>query len=312
LQQHADAPLAGLYSGSVWTVARATLTVTEFSRGLRLAANYYLAPPDMGVAEFMAHAKYAGAEGVGLTVASLNAHSPEQLAALARDNGLFISSLNSAGYFLFADAGAQAKQAELNKRLLDAAARMQSDWLVVITGGILDSGMSLEGARARVAEEIGRLDETAATAGIRLAVEPVHPVDLTAKGCINSIGQALKIVRGLPSTAIVVDIFHSAWDPDLWQLPALAGDKLAFVQVCNWYEPTADEKPQRDLPSAGVMDLAGWLSAMLRSGYRGTIEFEMFDRHRRGRAVPEILCHALEELRRYLAIDASVARGASR
>jgi sugar phosphate isomerase/epimerase len=274
--------------------------VTEFSRGPALAANYYLAPPEMGVAEFMAHAKHAGFEGVGLTVASLNAQSPERLAALARDNGLFISSLNSAGYFLFGDAGARAKQEELNKKLLDAAARMRSDWLVIITGGILGSGLSLEGGRERVAEEIGKLDEAAAKSGIRLAVEPVHPVDLTVKACINSIAQALEIVRGLPSTAIVVDAFHSAWDPDLWQLPALAGDKLAFIQVCNWYEPTADEKPQRDLPSAGVMDLAGWLSAMLHSGYRGTIEFEMFDRHRRGRAVQDILSCALHELRSYL------------
>lgn len=39
-----------------------TMTPAESRRGPRLAANYYLAPPEMTVAEFMGHAKTAGAE----------------------------------------------------------------------------------------------------------------------------------------------------------------------------------------------------------------------------------------------------------
>lgn len=271
---------------------------------LRLAANYYLAPPEMGVAEFMAQAKSAGAEGIGLTVASLNVHRPEELVALAASHGLFISSLNSAGYFLFADRAARERQDELNKTLLDAAARMKPERLVVIAGGIVGSGMNLESARGRVADKLAKLDEAAGDAGVRLAVEPVHPADLTIKGCINSIAQALALVQTLPSTGIVVDTFHSAWDPDIWRLPSIAGDKLAFVQVCNWYEPSPDEKPQRDLPSAGLMDVPGWLRALTAGGYSGIVEFEMFDRHRRGRAVGDILSSVMRELKEMLSIPA--------
>lgn len=279
-----------------------TMTPAESRRGPRLAANYYLAPPEMTVAEFMGHAKTAGAEGVGLTVAALNAQNPERLASLADDNGLFISSLNSAGYFLSSDAARRADQDDLNRRLIDAAMRMKAHRLVVITGGILEYGKSLEVARARVLEGLAALDRLAGETGISLALEPVHPADLTIKGCVNSIAQALQIVSSLPSTEIVVDAFHSAWDPDIWRLSEIANDKLAFIQACNWYEPSADEKPQRDLPDAGLMDLCKWLVILKTKGFRGTIEFEMFDRHRRGRSVEYILNSAIRCLKSYLLV----------
>lgn len=68
------------------------------------------------------------------------------------------------------------------------------------------------------------------------------------------------------------------------------------MQVCNWYEPSPGEKPERDLPLSGSMDLATWLHALVAGGYVGPIEFEMFNRHRRGRGVPELLSTALREL----------------
>jgi sugar phosphate isomerase/epimerase len=105
------------------------------------------------------------------------------------------------------------------------------------------------------------------------------------------------MIRALPSTDLMVDTLHSAWDADIWRLPEVVGDKLAVIQVCNWYEPSPDEKPQRDVPSAGEMDLAGWLRALLADDYTGPIEFEMFDRHRRDRAVPDLLDEAFRDLR---------------
>lgn len=77
----------------------------------------------MGVAEFMGHARRAGADGVGLTLAALAAHDPEELAKLATEHDLFISTLNSAGYFLFADGDDRARQDALNARLIEVAAR---------------------------------------------------------------------------------------------------------------------------------------------------------------------------------------------
>jgi sugar phosphate isomerase/epimerase len=263
----------------------------------RLSANYYLAPAGTGVEQFMRWAKKAGASGVGLTIAALSEHPPDELKKMAADNGLFISTLNSAGYFLYPPGDQRYLQEKLNCSLIEAAAHMGAGRLVVIAGGTHGSGLTLEAARASVAEQLVAFDKKAGAAGIRLAFEPIHPADLTIKGCVSSIAQSMEMIRALPSTDLMVDTLHSAWDADIWRLPEVVGDKLAVIQVCNWYEPSPDEKPQRDVPSAGEMDLAGWLRALLADDYTGPIEFEMFDRHRRDRAVPDLLNEAFRDLR---------------
>lgn len=266
----------------------------------RLSANYYLAPGGIGVGQFMRWAKEAGASGVGLTIAALSDNTPDELKTMAEDHGLFISTLNSAGYFLYPPGERRDMQNKLNLSLIDAAARMGAGRLVVIAGGTSGSGLTLEAARASVAKQLGALDKMAGEGGIRLALEPIHPVDLTIKGCVNSLAQSAEIVRSLPWTDVMIDTFHSAWDPDIWRLPEVLGEKLAVVQVCNWYESSPEEKPLRDVPSTGEMDMAGWLSALIAGGYTGPIEFEMFDRHRRDRAVQDILNQALGDLRAML------------
>lgn len=266
----------------------------------RLSANYYLAPPDVSVSQFMQWAREAGAKGIGLTVAALGAHSADDLKSMAADNGLFISTLNSAGYFLFSSLGQRQGQNKLNRNLIEAAARMDAGRLVVIAGGTSGSGMTLERARAHVAQSLAELDRCAGDSGIRLALEPVHPVDLTLKGCVNSVAQAMTMVKPLANTDLVIDLFHSYWDDDIWRLNEIAGGRVGAVQVCNWYEPHPDAKPMRDVPSAGAMDVTRWLRELLAAGYTGPIEFEMFDRHRNGRPVPDILNIAFDNLRAIL------------
>ena len=266
----------------------------------RLSANYYLAPSDVSVGQFMQWAREAGAKGIGLTVAALAAHSARDLKAMADDNGLFISTLNSAGYFLFSAIDQRYVQEKLNNHLIESAAKMGAGRLVVITGGISGFGLTLEGARAHVAQSLAELDKRAGDAGIRLALEPIHPVDLTIKGCVNSVAQALAMLKSLPNTDMAVDLFHSYWDDDIWRLRDIAGERAAVVQVCNWSEPDPDAKPVRDVPSAGPMDVKRWLREVVAGGYTGPIEFEMFDRHRRGRPVPDILNQAFDELRAIL------------
>jgi len=267
----------------------------------RLAANYYLAPPGMGPAEFADLAVAAGFHGIAWTVRALDETDAHELGRIAANRGLFVSTLNSAGYFLWDDPGRVREQEALNARLVEAAAVMGAGHLVVITGGLAHGHRPLNLARARIAEGLADLAAQAAARGVRLALEPIHPMDLLAKGCINAIPHALALARGLPDVDLAIDLFHSGWDPALWTVLHTDRERVGVVQVCNAVEPNADAKPVRDLPGTGMWNVRAFVRHLIENDYAGAVEFELFDHHRRGRPVATLLETAAAQLRGYCA-----------
>lgn len=262
----------------------------------RLAANFYLAPPEMGAAAFADLAVAAGFRGIAWTVRALEENGPARLRQISAERGLFISTLNSAGYFLWGDAAKAVEQASLNRRLIAAAAEMGAGRLVVITGGLAHGRHTLETARARIAEGLAELANLAGPAGIRLALEPIHPADLSTKGCINAIAPALALARALPALDLAIDIHHSGWDADLWPLFPAEQGRVGVVQLCNSVEPHPDAKPVRELPDRGHWNVGGFLRHLGAAGYAGPVEFELFDHHRQGRPVGAMLAAARASL----------------
>lgn len=275
--------------------------MTAIGRPL-LSANAYLAPAGQDAASFAQQVARTGFRGVGWTEAFLSAVGSAELKRISEGEGLGVTSLNSAGYFTWEDPARRLRQEETNRRLIDEAATLNALQLVVITGGI-DGGLdaapsrqSIADARARVADGLAALDERALASGVRLGLEPIHPVDHLRKGCVNSIADALSLCRNLAATDLVVDMFHSAWDKDLFDLASCAGNRLGCVQICNWSEPATNEKPVRELPCEGRLDLSTIIGRLVAGGYAGPLEFEMFDVHRRDRTVESLLHAAYRQM----------------
>src|SRR5262245_11877005 len=105
-----------------------------------LSINHYLCPPGYGVARFAQEIAGAGASGIGLTIRALDETGVAQCRRIVADNGLFISSLNSAGDFLLRDPALARDQAARNLSLVEAAAQLGARVLVVVVGGL--SGQS--------------------------------------------------------------------------------------------------------------------------------------------------------------------------
>lgn len=281
---------------------------TDVSILSTLSANAYLAPAEMPAAEFAAAARAAGFDGVAWNLRNLKDEGAEGLRVVGEREGLAVTSLNSAGYFTWTDPDRQALQDAENAWLLEAAARLGAHRLVVIAGGIdggldaagapMPGGQSLATARARVAEGLARLDRRAAELGIRLALEPIHPVDQLRKGCVNAIADALALIAPLGEVDLALDAFHSAWDPAFHAFPAHRVGRIGLLQLCNWTEPHGDAKPWRVLPDEGRLDLSAILRGYAAIGYVGPVEFEMFDIHRRGRPVGALLAQARVQLGR--------------
>lgn len=239
------------------------------------AANHYICPEGYGVLSFLDEAAAAGIAAVGISRAALDEMSTAALSRALRDRGLTITSLNSAGFFTWADAGQRRQQEDVNARLIDAAAELDANALCVITGGMGEQP-DIATARGLIADGLAALDEKAAASGVRLGLEPIHPVGVLTKGCVNTIADARAMIDGMTATGLIVDLYHSWWDTSLIDAIREEGEKIRVVQFCNvLLDPVAAPRRSDD-PARGALALSSVLKAVSEAGYDGAFEFEIF------------------------------------
>ncbi|MFG3604680.1 sugar phosphate isomerase/epimerase family protein [Micromonospora chersina] len=200
-------------------------------------------------------------------------------AKLVADAGLRVSSLCRGG-FLTADGDAGRAALEDNRRAIDEAAGLGTDCLVMVVGGLPPGSRDLIGARQRVADALAELAPYAGERGVRLALEPLHPMYCADRAVLSTLGQALDLAEPFPvaQVGVVVDTFHIWWDPDVWRQIARAGDRIASFQVCDFLTPLpADVLLGRGMMGDGHIDFPPFRRAVEEAGYTGDTEVEIFN-----------------------------------
>ena len=238
----------------------------------------------------------AGVRWVGLWREPVAVFGLARSAALVRDAGLRVSSLCRGGFF-----GADGWLDD-NKRAIDEAATLGAPVLVLVCGGL--SGRPIEEARGRVAEGIEALVPHALDAGVRLAVEPMHPMFTADRSVVATLGGALALVSPHPPAAvgIALDTYHVWWDEQVFPLIAAAGSRIACVQLADWVLPLpADVLVGRGLPGAGCVEFGRFLRAVESAGYEGPIEVEVFDASLWARPGEEVLRETIAAYRTVMA-----------
>lgn len=200
-------------------------------------------------------------------------------AELVRGAGLTVSSLCRGGFFTGADLSAALDE---NRRAIEETAALGAPALVLVVGGLPSGSRDLVGARERVRDAIGALERDALAAGIRLAIEPLHPMYVADRAVVSTLGQALDIAEQFDAAAVgvVVDTFHVFWDPQVLEQIARAGagNRIASYQVCDWNLPiAADPLLSRGYPGDGHINFASLTRAVVAGGYTGDIECEIFN-----------------------------------
>jgi sugar phosphate isomerase/epimerase len=226
----------------------------------------------------------AGVRWAGLWREPVLDYGLARSAALVRSSGLRVSSLCRGGFFGADD------WLDDNKRAIDEAATLGAPVLVLVCGGL--TGRSLEPARARVAAGLEALVPYALDAGVRLAVEPMHPMFTADRSVVATLGGALDLASPFPSAAVGValDTYHVWWDERVFALIAAAGDRIACVQLADWVLPLpADVLLGRGLPGTGCVEFGPFLHAVTEAGYTGPIEVEVFNAELWSRPGKEIL-----------------------
>jgi sugar phosphate isomerase/epimerase len=203
-----------------------------------------------------------------------------QAAATVRGAGLHVSSLCRAGFFTHADSEGRRDARTDNRAAIIEAAELGADALVLVCGGLVPGSRDLGLARRMVADAIGDLVPEARRLGVRLGIEPVHPMFCADRSVIASLGEAIDLAAQFPADAVgvVVDTYHVWWDARLAGEIARASGRIVGLQVCDWVLPLPrDIMLGRGHIGDGVIDFGPVSAAVTAAGYHGYVEVEIFN-----------------------------------
>lgn len=202
---------------------------------------------------------------------------PTVAGKLFRDAGLKVSSLCRGGFFPAATAGERQKRIQDNLRAVDEAMAVGTDTLVLVCGPSADRDLC--GARQMVVDGIASIESYAKDRGVRLGIEPLHPMYAADRSVVVTLAQANHIAEQFaPETVgVIVDVFHLWWDPMVYSEIQRAGQRILGFHVSDWAVPIADPLMARALMGDGVIELKRLRAAVEETGYSGPIEVEIFN-----------------------------------
>ncbi|MFF7195455.1 sugar phosphate isomerase/epimerase family protein [Streptomyces sp. NPDC008079] len=224
----------------------------------------------------------AGIGSVGLWRAPVREYGVERAADLMRDSGLTVTSLCRGGFFTATDPAERATALDDNRAAIDEAATLGTATLVLVSGGLPAGDRDIAAARERVADAIGELAPYAGERGVRLAIEPLHPMYASDRCVVSTLGQALDIAERFPAdqVGVVVDTYHLWWDDMVPTqiVRAGAGGRIASFQVADWVTPLPEGVLLgRGQLGDGCVDLRGLREQVDATGFRGPVEVEIFN-----------------------------------
>ncbi|KAB8131038.1 sugar phosphate isomerase/epimerase [Gracilibacillus oryzae] len=202
----------------------------------------------------------------------------EQSKKLIQDSGLKVSSICRGGMFPAATAKERAERIDDNKRAIEEAAELGTDTLVLVCGPSADR--DIDTARQQVAEGIDQLVPYAKDYGVKLAIEPLHPMFAADRSVINTMEQANTIAENYSpgEVGVVVDVYHVWWDPNLYHEIERAKGRILGFHVSDWKVPMPDMFAGRAMMGEGVIEINRMRKAVEEAGYHGPIEVEIINK----------------------------------
>ncbi|MFB7307890.1 sugar phosphate isomerase/epimerase family protein [Streptomyces sp. NPDC056192] len=224
----------------------------------------------------------AGIDKVGLWRAPVQEYGVERTAQLLTDAGISVTSLCRGGFFTALDPAERARALDDNRAAIDEAAALSTDTLVLVSGGLPAGSRDLHAARERIAEALAELGPYAQEQGVRLAIEPLHPMFASDRCVVSTLSQALDIAERFPAeqVGVVVDTYHIWWDDQAAAQIARAGagGRIHSFQLADWITPLpAGVLVGRGQLGDGSVDFRAFREMVEATGFTGPIEVEIFN-----------------------------------
>ncbi|MGN9791412.1 sugar phosphate isomerase/epimerase family protein [Streptomyces sp. OZ13] len=223
-----------------------------------------------------------GVPAVGLWREPVAEYGLDATAKLVRDAGLAVTSLCRGGFLTALDPAERARALDDNRAAIDEAATLGTDTLVMVSGGLPAGSRDLVAARERIADALASLAPYAAERGVRLAIEPLHPMFASDRCVVSTLDQALDLAERFPAdqVGVVVDTYHIWWDDRAPAAVARAGaaGRIHSFQLADWTTPLpAGVLNGRGQLGDGAIDMREWRERVESAGWTGFIEVELFN-----------------------------------
>ncbi len=220
----------------------------------------------------------AGAKGITVWRDALAGRDIAKTGRMLRDHGLAVVSLCRGGFFPRKSAAERLSALDDNRLAIAEAHALGAPHVVLVCGAI--PGQPLAESRQQIQDGIAALLPDCQAAGVKLAIEPLHPMYADARSAVNTLAQANDMVEALnsPLVGVAVDVYHVWWDPALESEIARTGRLKALFayHVCDWRTPTTDLLNDRGLMGEGCIplrEIRAWVEA---AGFKGFNEVEVF------------------------------------
>jgi sugar phosphate isomerase/epimerase len=220
-----------------------------------------------------------GLRGISIWRDKLHEMDLAEAARMLGDHGMTVSGLCFAGLITSPDRAEAARARDEVRRAIDEAAALKARCLVFVAGGVDVSDKDIKSARGRALDGLGSLVPHARAAGVRLGLEPLHPMICATRSVLSTLKLANEWCDALAAedaVGIAVDTYAVWWDPELEAGIARAGQRICAFHLSDWLPDTQDLRLDRGMMGDGVIDIPAIRRMVEAAGYTGQREVEIF------------------------------------
>lgn len=263
------------------------------------------------LAETAEAAAAAGVSYMGLWLEPVAEIGVAETRRVLEATGITPTSMCRAGFVADKSGAALGKALDDTRRALDVSAETGAPYLTFIAGGLPAGDRSFTRAAGRVTDALAALVPHAAEVGVKLALEPLHPLFATDRSVITTVRQGLRTIEDLPAehVGLLIDAWATFWDPELAAGLSEAGaaQRLLGYQINDFALPLPlpENMNGRGLPGSGEIDLVSLTEWMMAAGYRDPIEVEVFNEELWRQPLDVIVARTVESFNRVFGLEAT-------
>jgi len=216
-------------------------------------------------------------DGIELYEPNLRAYegTPRDVGRIAAGLGLTIDLFQPLRDFEGVSDSELRRNLDRAEAAFDVMGELDASLLLVCSNTAESASDDIE----RSATQLFQLAERGARRGIRIGYEA-----LAWGRHVFRFDQAFRIVERAnhPNLGIVLDSFHTLVRPESWSgIADLPANRIFFLQLGDAQrmdgDPLTIRRHHSRLPGQGDLDVAGFLRAVLATGYSGNLSIEVFN-----------------------------------